>query len=59
MEQVFIHILYDSFKSNDEKERFLRDQFDEQNEDLLQILAKHVVEMDIVSLRAEMTQFLL
>lgn len=59
VEQVYINILYDSFKTNDDKERFLRDSFDEENTDLMQILAKHLKEIDKVMLRAEITQFLL
>jgi len=31
VEQVFYEILYDSFKTNDDKERFLRHQFEAEN----------------------------
>ena len=38
---------------------FLREQFDEENQELMQILGRHREELDIVVLRQEITSFLL
>lgn len=62
---MFIEILYyktfteDSFKTNDEKERFLRSQFEAENPQLIHLLASHLANKDMVKLRAQVSQFLL
>ena len=59
MEQVFIEILYDSFKTNDEKERFLRSQFEAENPQLMDLLSSHLESKDMAKLRSQVGQFLL
>lgn len=59
VEQVFINILYDSFKTNDDKERYLRESFEAQNQTLMRILANHHEVNDMNALRSEIKQFLL
>lgn len=59
LEQVFIEILYDSFKTNDEKERFLRSQFEAENPQLMDLLSSHLENKDMAKLRSQVGQFLL
>ena len=56
---MFIEILYDSFKTNDEKERFLRSQFEAENPQLIELLASHLANKDMAKLRSQVGQFLL
>ena len=55
VEPIYIKILYDSFKKNDDKERYLREQFDAENTELLEILAGHLGYLDMEALRSQVT----
>jgi hypothetical protein len=54
LDQVFIKIIYDThkgFKTNDDREIFLREQFECDNEKLIAILGKQVENVDMAQLR--------
>jgi len=59
VEQVFYEILYDSFKTNDDKERFLRHQFEAENPQLLDLLSSQLQNKDVAKLRSQVSQYLL
>ena len=46
VDQVYCQILYESFKTNDDKEKFLREQFDAANQELSTILKQYSNEVD-------------
>jgi hypothetical protein len=52
VEQVYIDILYNSFKTGDEKERFLRSQWEAENPQLMELLASYLEHKDMGELRS-------
>lgn len=59
VEQVFISILYDSFMTNDERERFLRSSFEKENAELMAILAENLGRPNMNQLREDVQAFML
>ena len=56
---MFFKILYDSFKKDDDKERYLREQYDSENGNLMKILANNSKNTNMNALRDDITQWLL
>ena len=59
VEQVFFNILYDSFMRNDDREKFLRTAFDNENPELMAILQENMGSSHMAKLRDEVSQFLI